>query len=765
MTGLLHEKEFSRKSLLKGGGALVVGFSIAGAGVGAKTAAAADSPFSSNGPPDLGQVDSFVTIHSNNTASILTGRVEMGQGSATGLLMIAAEELDMDMSQLDFVRHDTNVTPNTGGTFGSTSISSAGPRIRSAAATAKQTLLGMAATQLGVPVGSLSVSKGVVSGGGKTVTYGALIGGKLFNVPMAAQSITPGQAPSKAIGAYSLVGLARVPRIDIPAKVTGSYVYVHNIKVPGMLHGRIIRPRGQGVYGGGSATNILSVDVNSIAHLSGVKVLRRNDFLGVVAPKEYDAIQAAAQLKVTYGDPPTITGSGNLWKSMRDLDAQGLTPARIGASVGNADGAYASASTKLTQTYKYQYNGHMPIGPTCAIADVTPNGALVMTNTQDAYTMRSNLQAVLGLPLNTIRVQYWEGSSSYGNSPARHDGGLAAAVLSQLAGAPVRLQFMRWDEHGWDNFGPPLLADIRGAVDAKGNIVSYSMTQFMPPGISQTADNPTRQHVGLPIGPLGLGALDTTNSGTQYNLPNRTVVGKTLPGTSYFKTSTLRAPQAPQTCFASEQFVDELAHAANMDPYQFRLQNISTTDLNRWHDVLVGSAQLANWQPRVANSVKQTGDVRKGRGIALGSFGGSQAGAVVDIEVNMKSGKITVLHSYSAQVAGLTVYLDGAIQQMEGNLVMGTSRALLETVAFNNKRQTSLDWVSYPILRFKDSPTVSTKIVQRTDLAPTGSGEPPTCPVPAAIANAFFDATGVRIREAPMTPARVRATLKAAGAV
>ena len=762
MTGLLHERELSRKRFVKAGGALIVGMSVAG--VGAKAAKAADSPFASNGPPDLGQVDSFLAIHANNTATILTGRVEIGQGSTTGLLMLAAEELDMDMSQLIFARHDTNITPNTGGTFGSTSISSAGPRIRSAAATAKQALLAMAATNLGVPVSGLSVSKGVISGGGKSVTYGALIGDKLLNLSMT-QSINPGVAPSKAVSAYSLVGLAKVARVDIPAKVTGTYTYIHSVRVPGMLHARIVRPRGQGSYGGGSATNILAVDLSSVAHIPGVKVLRRNDFLAVVAPKEYDAIQGAAVLKVTYGDPPALPSSGNLYGAMRAQDTAGIAPARIGANTGNTDAAYASAANKVAATYKYQYNGHMPIGPTCAIADVTSTGALVMANTQDAYTMRTNLQAVLNLPLNNIRVQYYEGASTFGNAPARHDGGLAAAVASQLAGAPVRLQFMRWDEHGWDNFGPPQLADLTGAVDANGKIVAYSMTQFMPPGISQTADNPTRQHVGLPIGPLGLGALDTTNSGTQYNLPNRRVIGKTLPGTSYFKTSTMRAPQAPQTCFASEQFIDELAYAAKMDPYQFRLQNITTADQNQWHDSLVGAAQLANWQPRVANSVKQTGNIRTGRGIALGSFGGSQAGAVVEISVDMKSGKITVKKAYSAQVAGLTVFLDGAVNQMEGNLVQGSSRALWEGVTFNTKRQTSLDWTTYPILRFKDSPLVYTKIVQRTDLAPTGSGEPPTCPVPASIANAFFDATGVRIREAPMTPARVRATLAAAGVV
>jgi CO/xanthine dehydrogenase Mo-binding subunit len=236
---------------------------------------------------------------------------------------------------------------------------------------------------------------------------------------------------------------------------------------------------------------------------------------------------------------------------------------------------------------------------------------------------------------------------------------------------------------------------------------------------------------------------------------------------NYFKTSSLRAPQAPQTCFGSEQMIDELAYAAGMDPYQFRLQNITTQRVNdgfdQWKDVLVGTAKLANWQPRVANSVKQTGNIRTGRGIALGGFAGSQAGVAVDIELNMKTGKIVVKNAYSAQVAGLSVYLPGVEQQMDGNMVMGASRALYEAVSFNKAQVTSLDWVTYPIMRFTDSPNTKYVVVQRTDLVPTGSGEPPAAPIGAAIANAFFDATGLRIRESPMTPARVRAVLKAGG--
>jgi len=766
MTRLLQGQELSRRSFLKGSGALVVGFSLAGAGLNG-TARAAGSPFASNGSPDLDQVDSFVAIHGDNTASILTGRVELGQGSSTGLLVLAAEELGMDVGQLEFVRHDTNVTPNTGITAGSSSIRTGGLWVRSAAATARQALFGMASTKLGVPVGSLSVSKGVVSGDGKTVTYGELIGDRLFHTAMASPQLLPGVAPAKPVGSYTLVGIAEVPRIDIPAKVIGGYTYVQNIRVPGMLHGRLVRPRGQGAYGDGTRTAIVSVDPSSISHLPGARVVRRNDFLGVVAPHEWDAIQAAAQLKVTYASPPEISGSGNLFQQMRTFDTAGKAPARVQAGAGNVDTALASAAHTVSATYSYHYQSHVSIGPSCAVADVTPNGALVMGNTQDAYAVRTKLQPLLDLPLNVIRVEYWEGSGSYGNAPARYDTSLAAAVMSQLAGAPVRLQFMRWDENGWDNYGPATMVDMRGGVDGNGKIVALDYTGFQIPFMST---DPTTQHVGFPLAPASLGSADTTNSGTQYTIPNRRVTAKSLPLIdNYFKVHTLRAPGAPQACFASEQLIDELAHAARMDPYQFRLQNLTSAKVNdgygQWHDALVAVGRLANWQPKVAASNLSSNTVVSGRGLALGGYANSQAGVVADIDVNKKTGKITVKHLYTAQVAGLTVYPGGVSNQMEGNLVMGTSRALLEEVAFNPHRVTSLDWVTYPILRFRDSPKVTTAIVQRTDLAPTGSGEPPTAPTPAAIANAFFDATGVRIREAPMTPAHVRAALKAAGVV
>jgi CO/xanthine dehydrogenase Mo-binding subunit len=750
----------SRRSFVKAGGALVVGASA----LRFAPASAAASPFASNGPPDPGQADSYLAIHTDGTVSVKSGRVELGQGSTTGLLLLVAEELDMDVSRLTFVRHDTDVTPNTGGTFGSSSIAIAGQMLRSACGAARQTLLSLASVRLGAPAESLSVSRGVVSGGGLSVSYGELVGDRLLSVALPAPLLRPGAPPSKPVSSYRLVGISRMPRLDIPAKVAGTYVYVHNVRVPGMLHGRLVRPFGQGAYGDGTLAGVVSVDGRSIARFGDARVVRRGDFLGVVATNEYDAIQAAARLKVTWRAAPAgMAGSGNLFSQMRALDAAGDAPARTQTLVGDPDGTIAAAARSVARSYAFHYQAHVPIGPSCAVADVTRSGALVLCNTQDAYAMRDKLSLILGLPTDRVRVQYWEGASSFGNGPARFDTGEAAALLSQLAGAPVRLQYMRWDEHGWDNYAPALLADLAAGADSRGNIVGFTFTSLEIPPMSMASDA-VLQNVGIPFNPPGIGAADGLNSGTQYALPARRVTGKSLPlWDTFFKTSAMRAPHCPETCFATEQLLDELAHAAGMDPYEFRLQNIQTGQVNdgfgQWRDVLAAVADLAGWEPRPSAAAISRETIVRGRGIAIGGFASSQAGVVAEIEVNRRTGKIRPLHLYGAQVAGLAVYLPGIENQIEGNLIMGASRALLEEVPFNRSRSLALDWVSYPILRFVDAPRVSTRIVQRKDLASTGSGEPTNVPVPAAIANAFFDATGVRIRTAPMTPGRVRATL------
>ncbi|HEV3055613.1 MAG TPA: molybdopterin cofactor-binding domain-containing protein, partial [Solirubrobacteraceae bacterium] len=365
MTGLLAEREFSRQSLLKGGGALIVSISVLGTGIGAKAApAAAQDPFGSNGPLDPQQLDSWLAVHADNTVSIKLGKVELGNGSMTGHAMIAAEELDIEVSQVRVITADTDLTPNQGASFSSNSMSLGGRQTRAAAAASRQALLGLAATQLGVPAASLTVSSGVVSGEGKSVTYGQLIGDRVFQLAIPASyglapapsgqagaGLAPGAPGTKPVSDYALVGIKSPPRIDIPAKVTGTYTYVHSVRVPGMLHGRVVRPRGQGAFGPGTAPPIESVDTGSIRNVPGVRVLQKGNFLGVVAPREYDAIRAAAQLKVAWGAMPPLGGVGNLFAQMRSQDAAGQVPTVPYFELGDVDTALPGATRVVSGTY------------------------------------------------------------------------------------------------------------------------------------------------------------------------------------------------------------------------------------------------------------------------------------------------------------------------------------------------------------------------------------------------------------------------------
>src|SRR5579871_4663394 len=485
MTGLLHEKEFSRKHFVKAGGALVISFGALGA-LGAGKADATD--YGSDGgarmlnndglTPPLNSVDSYFVVNPDNTVTVFGEKVEYGQGTTTGLRMIVAEELGISRDQVVWVRPETGVSPNQGGTYGSNGTASGGPQLRAASAYAAQALLGLASSSLGVPVANLTVANGVVSGGGKQVTYGDLIAGKLFNVTMPVTTISQGVAPAKAVGQYTIVG-TRIPRIDIPDKVTGRFTYMQNVRVPGMLHGRIVRPRGQAAYGTGAP--IISVDKDSVAHIPNVEIIQRGNFLGVVAPHEYDAIQAASELKVVWQQTPTLPGSGNIFGQMRAQDTAGLTTNSVKASVGqDVNAALASAAKVVSATYTYAYQSHAPIGPNCCIADVGPTSAVVLSSTQDIYNTQSKIAILLGLPVTSVKVQYWDGGGTFGAS-CYADCADAAAIMSQVVGKPVRVQFMRWDEFGWDSYGPAVLADVKAGIDGSGNIVAYSSTAWGHP--------------------------------------------------------------------------------------------------------------------------------------------------------------------------------------------------------------------------------------------------------------------------------------------
>jgi CO/xanthine dehydrogenase Mo-binding subunit len=792
MTEMLN-KEFSRKSFVKGGGAMIVGFSTV---VGTANAATGNTPFANRGPgdylPNLSTIDAWIAIRSDNTVMVTHGETELGHGTPTGILMMVAEELDVGMDQM-FYNHPETWLNATGGGGGSGGISQRSTQTRAAAAYAKQELLKMASTNLGVPVASLSVSKGVVTGGGKSVTYGALMGGKAFNYtfPASQTSATPGQGVAKPVANYSIVGRS-YPRIDIPAKVSGHYTYVHNVRVPGMLHARIVRPHGAGAN---TSQNHFpqSVDASSIKNIDGAQLIQVNNFLAVVAPKEYDAIQAAAQLKVVWKSDPKLSGSGNYWSWLRTAgDTNTVNPPTYTANSSNVDGAMKAAAKTVTATYKYQYNGHMPIGPQCAIADVRKDGVTVFMSGQSINTVPQTVVdalAGIGVPMTPekVRVIFAEGSSSYGTGQLLETTE-AAAIVSAKVGAPVRMQWMRWDQHGWDPWGPSHMYDVTMGIDASGKIVAADWTSY---GQASTNISTVKEQVGsVTWATVPAAGGPTPSDSSVYTIPQRRVLAKTQPlyGGS-FRNSALRAPNAPQSYFASEQIVDELAHAANMDPIAFRKLNIDGTQIlgARWLSVIDGATQAAGWKPKVAASNLQKGNVVTGRGFGLGQFASSQSGVVADIEVTKSTGKIVVKHMYIAQNNGITISPQLVGNQMSGAAIQGLSRALYEQVTFTKERITSSDWVTYPILRFKDSPNVTlvnshpgknTVVVPGaldTDVsagntaafnanwALSGSGEPPQTAVSSAVANAFFDATGVRIRQAPMNPAMIRATLKAAG--
>jgi len=740
---------FPRRDLLKAGGALLIGFAI-------RDAARAQEPEGvavALGPdqPDPSRLDTWIAIHADNTATIFIGFVELGQGCSTALLQLAAEELDLDMSQVKSIRLESHTMPNQGGTVASASIARGGPRIRSAAAEARQALLKMASQKLDTPVKRLTVSRGVVSVASdpkKSVTYGALVGGKPFHLPYT------GTAPLKSWREYKIVG-ARIPRRDMPDKAAGKYVHMQHVRIPGMLHGRVVRPRGQGAYGDGAP--VLKVEEESIADIPGARVIRKRDFIGVLSVNEWDAVRAARQLKVTWDQPAALPGTAGLHQQMRGA----RTTDRMVLNNGNVTAAFDAAAHVVSQTYQGPYQSHAPFGPNCALADVKPDTALVMCSTQNIYDTRRKIAQVLGLALEKITIRYYEGSGTYGRS-CYDDASQAAAILSQAAGQPVRVQFMRWDENGWDNFGPAQLADIRAGIDAAGKIVAYEYHGWQ----HNWSITETSQQLALGTraaespGP-GSQEVSPFNLGAMYAIPNMRLVNHRVDGIRYLKGANLRSPLDVSFSFASEQTIDELAFLAGMDPYEFRQRNIRD---ERWLGVLNAVAQTAGWTPRrpADRSDRRRADTRlvNGRGIALGTHTSSYAAAVADIEVDRETGKIVGRHMYGALDAGLCVNPGCLENQISGMLVQATSRMLKEEVTFGSTNVTSLDWNSYPILRFEECPAVTAMVVQHLDAKSSGGGEEVMGPAAAAIANALFDATGVRLREYPLTPARVLTALQ-----
>lgn len=718
---------FSRRALLKqAGGALIVSFTLGGL-----------KAQNSDKPLDPSEVDSFLAIHGDGTVTIYTSKVDVGTGLATAFRQVAAEELGIPVERFTVIEGDTALTPDHGGTGGSSGIPRGAADIRRVAATARLALLDLAARQLSyLPGYGFSIENGeIVHTSGRTMPIGALLAGRRLNL-----KVNP-SAPLKNPASYTVVGKP-VLRSDVPSKCTARHPYLQDFSLPDMLHGRVVRPQTIG-------SKLLFVDESTIRSIPGVRVIRNGSFLGVVAEDEWAAVRAATEIKAVWRGGEDLPGSAEFDKYL--LQAQAARVQEL-ANKGDLTSGLASAATQLTATYYWPFQSHASLGPSCAVADVSDSGTTIWSATQNPYGLRGNLAKVFGIPPEKLRIIYMDASGSYGTNGA-DDVAADALLLSRAVGKPVRVQWMRQDEHGWDPKGPAQLHQLRGGVDANGNIVAWETQMWVPDGpqgaralLGPESAGMTQSH--------GQGAgLMTLNLDPPYPAANLRVVSHHLAGTP-LRLSNLRAPGKIANVFAVESFTDELAAAAGKDPVAFRLQGLTDP---RGVDVLKRAAEMLGWQSRPSPNPQRGA----GRGIAYVRYKQAEnyVAIAMDVAVDKTTGSISVRRIACAHDCGLIVNPDGLRNQVEGNIMQTLSRTLHEEVKFDDSRVTSMDWSSYPILRFQEAPNVQVALINRVDQPSYGAGEAASAPVAAALANAIFDAMGVRLRRAPFTPERVKTAL------
>ena len=746
----------SRRSLLRTGGALVVSFG--GPIAAPRTASAQGLPES--GPPP-GQLDSWLAIKNDGSVTVFFGKMDPGQGVDVAIRQIVAEELDVAVERVAIVMGDSARTVNQGGASGSTGVERGGITLRYAGAEARRVLLDLAAQHLGVAVDALQVRDGMVSvvaDPTRQVSYATLIGDRHFDLPMQWNGVygnglvARGRADPKRPGDYRIVGTS-VPRTDIPEKVFARHQFVTDIRLPGMLHARMIRP----VVTGSVPTD---VDEASIGDIPGARVVWKQGFLGVAAPREWDAIRAALTLKVTWSTAtPPFPGSAALFDHMR-----AATPIARQEPVkqGDADAAIAGAAKIVEAEYEWPFQSHASMGPACAVVDARPDAATVWTGTQKPHFAAIGVARLLGLKPAQVRAIWVRGAGSYGRNDAG-DAAMDAAVMSQALGAPVRVQYMRADGTGWDPKGPASIHRARAGLDSGGRVVGYRFDSrgFSRTDIATIESDPAHSLAGQS---MGMKLTPTQEFGVPtepYQFPAQLRAWETIPAlfdrASPLRSSHLRDPVGPQLGFASESFIDELAHAAGADAVAFRLAHLRDP---RAIAVIRACADRFGWQPRVAGSQRAADPVVTGRGFAYAQRGQTIVALAVEVEVNRATGRVHPRRWTVAHDCGLVINPQGLRLCIEGNIAQGSSRALWEEVTFDRAMVTSLDWVGYPILDVADAPdAIDIVLLNRPDLPPSGAGEGSIRPVAAAIGTAIFDATGSRVRRAPFTPERIKAAV------
>jgi len=759
MTKMDKPSAFSRRALLKGAVVVSVGAPLALDTLLSMNAAQAQG---SKPPLMPDQLSSYIAINADGTVSAFFGKMDMGHGLFVAIGQMVAEELDVPFKAVKVFMGDTATSVNQGGASGSTGIQLGGRQMRMAAAEARRVLVEMAAEKLNTPADQLIVVNGVVSAAfnrDKKTSYAELIGGRYFNVQLDWNKqwgnplYAPGKAQPKPHAAHKIVGQP-IKREDVAPKVFCQEDYCTDIKVPGMVHGRVIRPAVAGAVP-------VKVDEGSIKDIPGVKVVWEKDFLGLVAEHEWNAIKAAEKLKVEWSNAaPSFPETGGIYDHIRKAPVRKRS--EEGKPAGNVDDAFRSAARIVEAEYEWPFQSHASMGPACALVEIKDGQATCWTGSQKSHFVRDGVAVMLGLPPDKVRAIWVPGPGAYGRNDAG-DAAMDAAVLAKATGRPVRLQYMRDQGTGWDPKGPASIHRARAAIDAAGNVIGYD---FLSKGFSRIDVLMNESKAADTLAGHLLGAKLTVNDGfgvpaEVYEFANKRVAWETiaplLERASPLRSAHLRDPVGPQIHFASESFMDEVAHAVGADPVEFRLKHLKAP---RDIAVIKAAAERAGWQARTSPRRDQTGSKVSGRGIAYSQRNGTVCAVVAEVDIDRSTGKIWARKFTVAHDCGQIINPDGLAKCIEGNIVQGISRTLWEETTFDKQAVTSVDWITYPILDIGETPeTIDCVLINRPEAVPTGAGEPSIRPVAAAIANAIFDATGVRIRRVPFSPDRVKQAL------
>jgi CO/xanthine dehydrogenase Mo-binding subunit len=767
--------EISRRGFLTGAGSLAVAFTL-GPVVSERTLPQATAAATTGLRIDETAADDTLAwlVLTPTRITIHSGKVELGTGTQTAMTQIVVEELRSSMQKIEYVQGDTRVTPDQGVTAGSKTIQNGGPQLREAAATAFQALLGLASERLGVTRDRLVAADGVitVAGSNRRVTYDQLLASA--DLVLVADPDIPLTSPDD----YRIVGQSH-PRAELPDKVTARFTYVHDVRVPSMLHGRVIRPSGRNA-------RFSAIDPASLTRARAipgfVDVVQRGNFVGVVAETEWAAIQAAAAstgIVVRWDDGQPLVAQATLPEALRDPANQYRSVEVVG--IGEVDAALPGAAARVEASYFSPNQMHASVGPSCGVADVrrTPDRetgvqATIWSGTQDVYSLRDSVSSLLGLPVESVHVIYEEAAGCYGHNGA-DDVAADAALLSQAVDRPVRVQWSRQNEHGWEPVGPAMAHDMRGGV-TDGEVVAWEHIVCTPTHNSRPNSNPGTLIAGSLTGslpaalPNNPGNTATRNGPVTYAFPNSRTIGKLVrsfettgpsSGTPqaplryrFLRSTALRSLGGFSNSFANESFLDELAAAGGVDPLELRVRSLDDP-----RAVAVVEALRDTWAAR------PPGGDGVGAGLAFQQYETefAYAATYAEVEVDAETGVIRVRRVVVAHDCGLIINPDGLRHQIEGNVMQGVSRTLKEEIHHNARGVTSVVWEQnefnptpqYSVLRFSEAPDVESVLIDRPEQPAWGAGEPAIGTLPGAIGNAVFAATGKRIRTLPMTPDRV----------